>query len=137
MLKNIRIIVLGLFFILGCSENPMEKNIIGKWFIHDYRINMKQPPYEQDRIQEEIEKMKKNSYFIFYKNYEYEVNLNGNIEKGKWKIDPQKKLLSTQKEHSNVEILLNIDTLNSDILVFSSTKDSITTQVSLIKKMVK
>ncbi len=134
MLRSIRILGFCLLFLLSCSDNPMEKDIRGMWIINDYRVNVNEPQFEQDRMQEEIQKMKKNSYFIFHANYEYEINLNGSVEKGKWRIDPKNQKLSTQKSNSNTEISLNIDTLNAKTLVFSSTKDNITTQVSLIKK---
>ncbi len=137
MLRSFRVLGFCLLFLLSCSDHPMEKNIRGKWLINDYRVNVNQPQFEQDRLQEEIQKIKKNSYFIFHANYEYEVNLNGNIEKGKWRIDPKTQKLSTQKSNTNTEISLNIDTLNTKTFVFSSTKDSITTQVSLIKEISK
>lgn len=125
---------LGLVGLYACSHSSAERDLQGRWLINDYRVKVPQPKFEQDRMQEEIEKMKKNSYFIFYENHEYEVNLNGNIEKGKWRLIPENQQLATQKEHSDKEILLQIDTLNAKTFVFSRTQDSITTQVRLIKK---
>lgn len=136
MVKRIGLMLgLGLWIGLACSEDPMERHLQGKWRLDDYRINYTPLQLETERMQEEIQKMKKNSYFMFYADYTYEVSLNGNIEKGKWRIDHEKKYLFTQKNNANFEIALKIDTLNIKKLVFSSTKDSITTQVSLIKDM--
>ncbi|GIV44215.1 MAG: hypothetical protein KatS3mg035_1338 [Bacteroidia bacterium] len=134
MLRYIKILGLGLVGLYACSHSSAERDLQGRWLINDYRVKVPQPKFEQDRMQEEIEKMKKNSYFIFYENHEYEVNLNGNIEKGKWRLIPENQQLATQKEHSDKEILLQIDTLNAKTFVFSRTQDSITTQVRLIKK---
>lgn len=135
MIKRIGLMLgLGLWIGLACSEDPMERHLQGKWRLDDYRINYTPLQLETERMQEEIQKMKKNSYFIFYPNYDYEVNLNGNTEKGKWRIDPKTKQLITQKINTNFEIALKIDTLNSQKLVFSSTRDSITTQISFTKE---
>lgn len=128
-------ILLGSILLIGCTENPMEKNIQGKWLISDYRVNVNNPTFEQERLQEEIEKMKKNSYFIFKSDYEYEVHLNGNKEYGKWKINPEARELYTQKLNDSIEFVLKIDTLNAQKLVFSSSKDGIKTQVSLVKEI--
>jgi len=127
-------ILVFVYFGLSCSDNPMEKALIGKWKIQDYRVQTNNPQFEADKMQEEIEKLKKDSYFHFYPNYEYEIHLNGNIEKGKWKINPKTQKLSTIKNNQSLEILLSIDTLNANLFVFSSTKDSITTQVKLYKE---
>lgn len=128
-------ILLGSILLIGCSENPMEKDIQGKWLISDYRVNVNNPPFEQQRMQEEIEKMKKNSYFIFKSDYEYEVHLNGNKEYGKWKIDSETRELRTQKLNDSIQFILKIDTLNAQRLVFSSSKNGIKTQVSLVKEI--
>ncbi len=134
MLPRSILCVYFILFLCACNEHSSQEKLLhGKWLVDNYRIHGMTKSVDTDRLQEEIQKLRPNSYFLFNKDNTYEIQLNGSLEKGKWRIDTETQKLYTHKSETNFEIPLNIDTLKPDILVFSRTKDSITTQVRLIK----
>jgi|YNPMSStandDraft_2_1061718.scaffolds.fasta_scaffold07146_2 hypothetical protein len=128
------ILLLAIFFNLSsCTQNESEKSLIGKWLIEEYKIKFLPSKVDNERLDYEIDKLKRNSYFIFFPNFDYEIRMNEMKEKGKWKINTGKKKLSLIQDKSHEEKLLNIDSLGSKVIIITGKWDSLQTQIKLKK----
>jgi hypothetical protein len=64
------ILFVAIFFNLSsCTQNESEKKLIGKWLIEEYKIKFLPSKVDNERLDYEIDKLKRNSYFIFFSEF--------------------------------------------------------------------
>ncbi len=119
--------LLSLSFVLGCGgkmdqkPTPPEEMIAKSWKLNVLNLQgeMVSPA------------LMANASFTFYKNGRYEI-LMGDLERGKWSLSANKKVLITQEDDAQVTGEMDIVTLTPTLLVLTNNGNETPMRMELV-----
>jgi hypothetical protein len=111
--KFISLIALFVIFLSSCSKEQ-NTDIIGEWKITDIKSTKEVPNDLKESLKESLEDMKSSCLFVIKADSTYESTISETTTKGKWKIDPESKILTLSSNDGEIE--------TSDIIELTANK---------------